>query len=248
MNIDTTAQEKTLNSITNINDNATAQSSSLNAASITSFMSSNWITGIIIIFILAIFGINVFAYLAKGTDDVASIFNSIFGPIVQVSEKIIKLFTFTGLEVTKKIINVSSEGAKAGIDIVNNTSTGTINAIESVTQGASSSSTSLSPIIPNKTPTSINSTTTASAITATTALAEEDDIQRTLQSNSNNYTSTVMPDDTDSSIQQSGKSGWRYIGKDNGIRACSQIGVNDTCMSGDIYTSREICMDPTLRP
>ena len=57
----------------------------------------------------------------------------------------------------------------------------------------------------------------------------------------------VKPDDSQSSFQTSGKFGWCYIGEDQGIRACAEVGVNDMCMSGNIFPSQEICMNPNLR-
>ena len=50
-----------------------------------------------------------------------------------------------------------------------------------------------------------------------------------------------------STIQNSNKQGWCYIGLDSGFRHCSHIGVNDVCMSGDIYPSQEVCINPNLR-
>jgi hypothetical protein len=57
----------------------------------------------------------------------------------------------------------------------------------------------------------------------------------------------VNPDDSRSSIQTTGKAGWCFIGEDQGIRTCAEIGVNDGCMSGDVFPSQEICMNPNLR-
>jgi len=37
------------------------------------------------------------------------------------------------------------------------------------------------------------------------------------------------------------------IGEDQGYRSCIQVGDNDTCMSGDIFPSQEICVNPKLR-
>jgi hypothetical protein len=57
-------------------------------------------------------------------------------------------------------------------------------------------------------------------------------------------------DDSSSSIQaskSSSKSGWCYIGEDRGFRSCIQVGQNDTCMSGDIFPSQDICVNPSLR-
>lgn len=57
-------------------------------------------------------------------------------------------------------------------------------------------------------------------------------------------------DDSYSSIQKSkssNKSGWCYIGEDRGFRACINVGENDKCMSGDIFPTSEICVNPNLR-
>jgi hypothetical protein len=55
-------------------------------------------------------------------------------------------------------------------------------------------------------------------------------------------------DYANSSIQGGGKASWCYIGDDRGFRTCAQVGVNDKCMSGEIFPSQEICMNPNLRP
>ena len=43
------------------------------------------------------------------------------------------------------------------------------------------------------------------------------------------------------------KSGYCYVGKDRGHRSCVKIDENNTCMSGDIFPSQEICVNPNLR-
>ncbi len=43
------------------------------------------------------------------------------------------------------------------------------------------------------------------------------------------------------------KVGWCYIGEDRGYRSCAQVGASDKCMSGEIFPSQEICVNPTLR-
>jgi hypothetical protein len=57
-------------------------------------------------------------------------------------------------------------------------------------------------------------------------------------------------DDSSSCIQSnksSNKAGWCFIGQDQGFRSCIQVGENDECMSGDIFPSQEICVNPKLR-
>jgi len=62
--------------------------------------------------------------------------------------------------------------------------------------------------------------------------------------------SDYAADDSYSSIQQSkssNKAGWCYIGEDRGFRSCINVSENDTCMSGNIFPSEEICINPSLR-
>ena len=54
-------------------------------------------------------------------------------------------------------------------------------------------------------------------------------------------------DDSNSSIQLPKKSGYCYIGEDKGYRSCIYVGKRDTCMSGDIFPSLEVCINPKLR-
>jgi hypothetical protein len=75
----------------------------------------------------------------------------------------------------------------------------------------------------------------------------QQDSLETALSNASKSSSQVNPDDSRSSIQTTGKSGWCYIGEDQGIRTCAEIGVNDVCMSGDVFPNQAICMNPNLR-
>lgn len=56
-------------------------------------------------------------------------------------------------------------------------------------------------------------------------------------------------DDSTSVTQkhQSGKGGYCYIGEDRGFRSCVRVEATDKCMSGEVYSRHDICIDPTLR-
>jgi hypothetical protein len=56
-------------------------------------------------------------------------------------------------------------------------------------------------------------------------------------------------DDSTSATQkhQSGKAGYCYIGEDRGFRSCARVEAGEKCMSGQIYSRQETCIDPTLR-
>ena len=87
------------------------------------FSNITWQTWLIIILILALLGINIFIYLAKGTGAVAEFINTYFGPLL-------KFFGITVLETTKQTINVAATGTKAGVDAVADTTTGAIDYVE----------------------------------------------------------------------------------------------------------------------
>lgn len=68
-------------------------------------------------------------------------------------------------------------------------------------------------------------------------------------SQQNAHNKDYNADDSDSQIQnKASKSGWCFIGEDRNVRSCADVGANDMCMSGDIFPSREICVNPSLRP
>ena len=59
-----------------------------------------------------------------------------------------------------------------------------------------------------------------------------------------------LPDDAGSRTQASkakSKAGYCYIGEDRGFRSCIQVGDNDKCMSGDIFPTMDVCINPALR-
>ena len=174
-------------------------------------------------------GINIFAYLAKGTQEVSSFIEDIFGHIL-------KILGYTKLTTAKQAVETSATGTKAGVDIVADATTDTIDQLQENIQQ------------PKGQP-------------ANTSLPVQEKIQQdggnveqwnqnsleTALNNAKQTTNQVSPDDSRSSIQTTGKSGWCYIGEDQGIRSCAEIGVNDTCMSGDIFPNQAICMNPNLR-
>ena len=220
------------------------QNIDITSTSSSSFMSyfSNitWQTWIIIILILALLGINIFAYLAKGTEETALLFNQIFGPIL-------KFFGYSALETSKQIIDTSATGTKAGVDIAANTAINTINTIQQTPVGTSGTSTGVS--IPqgkmssSSFPQSLNQNVNVTQ--NQNVNQDQDSLSRALENAK--QTNNVAPDDSRSSIQSTGKSGWCYIGEEQGVRTCSEIGVNDVCMSGNVFPNQAICMNPNLR-
>jgi hypothetical protein len=210
----------------------------------TSFLSNiTWETWVIIILILALLGINIFAYLAKGTQVTTDIFEQYFAPFLA-------LFGYNVLETTKQTITNTATGSKAGVDLVANTATGAINTIEqpgySPTSGTSVGVPTTNPVQGKSANSSLPVQNNIQNAGANIDQWQKGSLEKAL-SNASQEVSQVKPDDSLSSLQTSGKSGWCYIGEDQGIRACAEVGVNDMCMSGDIFPSQEICMNPKLR-
>lgn len=73
---------------------------------------------------------------------------------------------------------------------------------------------------------------------------------KTLEKTLNNDqvpTSSIQETPNETEEIKYGKKGWCNIGEDRGYRSCVQVGVNDKCMSGNIFPTREVCIHPNLR-
>jgi hypothetical protein len=200
-----------------------SSSSSSDGGFFDSLKNINATTWLLIILILAFLGFNIFAYLAKGTQTVTDI----FAPLIE------KIFGAT-VSITGQAVDVSAEGAKAVVG-------GTASAIES-------GLTAIQEITPN------GATATSSVKGQPLNQQQVDTIQQSTLNRALNTAQTQQPQQQDyeaneasSSVHSAGNAGWCYIGDDRGFRSCAQVGVNDTCMSGDIFPSQEICMNPNLR-
>ena len=209
-----------------------------------------WIVGGIIL--LAMIGINIFSYLAKGTDVTTSMFLPIYNWISEQVGKLLVLLGFTSLETTKQTVQTSATGTKAGVDVVSGVTTGTINAIENPMAPISSllPSGTTSTGINGKTPSRVTDTATPIGPTPSPNQVmgkkqnlvdlEENTLNAALKNASSQQSSYPVP-------SASGKSGWCYTGMDQGFRNCAPVGASDICMSGDIFPSQDICINQSLR-
>jgi len=176
----------------------------------------NTTTWVVIIFILAFLGFNIFVYLAKGTQDISNF----FGPIIQ------KIFGTT-VGVASQTVDVAAEGTKAVVGGTANVVNASLSAVQDITPNNASSTIKSQPIQqPN--PNQYDNNTLNKAINTSK--------QSQQQGGNQDY----EPHEAESS-------GWCYIGEDRGYRSCAQVGVDDKCMSGDIFPSQELCMNPNLR-
>lgn len=207
-----------------ISDGVSGSNSYNDSGFFDSLKNINLTTWLIIILILAFLGFNIFVYLAKGTQDITNV----FAPLIQ------QIFGAVA-STTGQIVDVSAEGAKTVVG-------GTANVINA-------GLTDVQNITPNNTPTTIKSQPVQNTIQQPDILSNNtlnkalntSKIQQSAQNND------YEADYAASSIQGGGKAGWCYIGEDRGFRSCSQVGSNDKCMSGEIFPSQDICVNPNLR-
>lgn len=193
----------------------------------------------LIITILLFLGVNVFSYLGDFLHHV----KEFFAPLLK---NILESLGYVVTESTKDITQLTAEGAKLGIDVAAGTVESGIDVIQGqldIEPGTPSQQQQQQPQNPEqmgKQQGSNQQTTRpldqlSSSLSSALADAE--------------YNTEPLPDDATSSTQRtsSGKSGYCYIGEDRGFRSCIEVKNADTCMSGDIFPSHAICVNPSLR-
>lgn len=163
---------------------------------------------LIAILLLAFIGVNLFNYLAQGTD----IITNITRPFVDF------IATITG-NTTKTAVTNTSTGSKT---IVDNLEKGTVGTVDFIQKNIKDTA--------NK---GSNNTSTKSVVST-----ENDD---SLVDNKKNN------DEPEPTRTNSLNHGYCYVGKINDTRYCAKVSGRDQCMSGDIYPSMDICVNPNLR-
>jgi|LauGreSBDMM110SN_4_FD.fasta_scaffold45892_2 hypothetical protein len=201
----------------------TSARSSLSTLESSASSSTSWWVIIFLILGLSFLGFNIFVYLAKGTQGLVDLFS----PILQT-------IGYNTAVSTKKIINVSAKG------------------LQNVS-GSIADSTSSGPTPNPNTPANNSPTTTKGQDYTRENDVEKLDnsLNKALNSGSKMVTSPYTADESSSVTQSSkmtNKSGWCYIGEEKGFRSCISVGAADTCMSGDIFPTHDICVNPNLRP
>ena len=184
-------------------------------------------TWILIIFLFAFLGFNIFAYLAKGTTEVTSIFK----PLVDLT---LALFA----HVTSMFVGITAAGTKTIVS-------GTAGAIDT---GLSKIENAAEQVQAKTSPSSLKSHSTQNQTDNTMDNNTLNQTLNTAQASQSQNNGDYEADQSGSSIQAgSGKSGWCFIGEDRGFRSCMEIGSQDKCMSGDIFPTKDICVNPNLR-
>jgi hypothetical protein len=180
---------------------------------------------LLIVLLLALIGFNVFTYL----DDITAWFSDTFGaPFRSVA----RFLGYAAADTVKTTVDVTAQGAKSAVDIAAGAATSGINVLQKTIE--------------------------QSGLPGDQSGPPGDQIQKQSELNNSSLEKALshakkeppQPDDATSRTQRgqrSGKSGYCYIGEDRGFRSCIKIGEEDTCMSGDIFPTQAICINPRLR-
>lgn len=204
-----------------------------NAAKMSAFaLGMGWFKYFLLFMILLFFGINIFSYLAKTSTFFANITESIFRPIA-------KLFGFSLTKTVEKVVDTSAEGAKYGIDLTQ----GAIDDVLTLGQEENGSITNK-----NKNKNNKKNNDESNVASETSYIGElEKDI--TSSDDEDDEDSYADPADTNSAISYGGskKGAYCYVGVDRGYRSCVKLADGEKCMSGKVFPSKELCVNPSLR-
>ena len=138
--------------------------------------------------------------------------------IINIFKPILAYFGYGVTTTAKKTIDLTAKGSKKAISVAAGTLTGGIDILE---KGLN-----------NKKP-SVNN--------------KKHDLDKALKKAKQNQ---PLPDESGSLTQSNKgthKAGFCYIGEDRGFRSCISVGEGDSCMSGDIFPSKDLCINPNLR-
>lgn len=193
------------------------------------FLGLSLLTWLVIIMVLAFLGFNIFSYLSQGSAYLAAGTQEVTG----IFAPLLRMIFGTSVAVAGETIDVAAEGGKA---VVSTTATGVNTGLSAVQD-----------VTPNKASGSVQST----SVEEHNEDMEEakSSLNKALsKSKSNKQDGDYEPHEASSSIHETGKAGWCFIGEDRGHRTCAQVTETDKCMSGDIFPSQQICINPSLRP
>ena len=160
------------------------------------------------------------------------------GKVTDWIESVLKFFGYSTGETIKTTANVGAAGVTGSTNVAAGAVAGGINILE---RGLH-----LTPEEKNQRQSQGQSKQQPSSLTESAESAESAVLSTGL---ANLNKMTPSPDDATSVTQSGGrsKSGYCYIGEDRGFRSCIKVGENDECISGDIFPTMDICINPNLR-
>ena len=153
--------------------------------------------------------------------NILAILGNIFQGVIQIFgpivSQILSIFGYTTGTVINKTADVVSDTAKAGIDIAE----GSIQSVGNILRDASN------PNVNENTKYSLDNALNTGKVSLgePNADSSENPIQRPISS---------------------GKQTWCLVGEYQGKRGCIEINEHDRCLSGQVFPSQKMCLNPTF--
>jgi len=224
-------------------------------------------TSIVIILFLAVCGLNIFVYLAKGTQTVSDFINGLLDFIHQdygYPAYNIASVIFSGLVFGFQSAvgaDAATQLAAAAVGTASGLGKGNSDELAKEKQPTSTAQQPTPTTKQQPTPTTQQPTPTTPP---TNKLPPQSQSLKPTQPPLNpsvieeqkqeEYLKQVQPPDddfgpssSDNVIQNRNKGGWCFIGEDRGYRSCLLVEPNTGCMSGEVYPSETNCLHPELR-
>ena len=204
------------------------------------------IRGILIVALLALIGFNVFTYL----DDLTAWFSDMFGAPFQA---VARFLGYAAADTARSTVDVTAQGTKSAVDIAAGAATSGIDVLQQTIgeghqpdqQGDQGEQGEQG----DQGDQGVQGDQGGQGEQGGQQQKQRQQPQDTglQQALSHAKKQPPQPDDATSRTQRSGKSGYCYIGEDRGFRSCIKVGEEDTCMSGDIFPTHAVCINPRLR-
>lgn len=189
------------------------------------------LTGLLI---LSFLGINLLASLGN----LVEVISNIFGPLFV---QILSIFGYTAGTVLDKSTDVVTDISKSGIDLAGNT----IQSAADLLKDLSRDNVHHNAI--NQMDNINNSGSSSSSGSSGSSNINSNNIDKTIN-NANPKSNVPEPDNSVDPIQKpitSGKTNWCLVGEYQGKRGCIEVNDNSKCMSGQVFPSQKMCINPT---
>uniref|UniRef100_A0A6C0HHE8 Uncharacterized protein n=1 Tax=viral metagenome TaxID=1070528 RepID=A0A6C0HHE8_9ZZZZ len=151
-------------------------------------------------------------------DSIGNIFRNIAAMVYGLIIRILALFGFVTGSAINVTANVAGNVARTGVDITE----GTLHSVGNILTGANTQVQGQQPDLDN----TLNISTLG---------------QQNIQ--------IPVPDTTENPIQNpisQDKNSWCLVGEYKGRRGCIEVSQQDKCLSGQVYPSQKMCLNPTL--
>tara|TARA_B100000963_G_scaffold361988_1_gene401697 strand:- start:22817 stop:23500 length:684 start_codon:yes stop_codon:yes gene_type:complete len=78
-----------------------------------------------------------------------------------------------------------------------------------------------------------------------------DEVNKVIDNDKHNYDEDVEAQKNykanNISLNVNKKSGFCYLGEDRGVRSCVDVTEEDTCLSGEVFPTKDLCVNPNLK-